>query len=63
MLQTKQKGLQTILVKNLAIKNLLHRNYVLTNSRNIDTTEKFEFPFLLLPMNTSSVSKNYCFGF
>lgn len=55
MLQTKQKGLQTILVKNLAIKNLLHRNYVMTNSRNIDTTEKFEFPFLLLPMNTSSV--------
>lgn len=49
----KQKSLQTILIKNLAVKSLLHRNYTLDKFQN--PNEKFQFPFLLVSLSSNAV--------
>lgn len=71
MLKKKKEALQSLLLKNLAVKNLMNRNYqTLTSEKSYrDLTEKeidiinsfknkehFAFPFLILEIADNAVN-------
>lgn len=73
MLKKKKEALQSLLLKNLAVKNLMNRNYqtLISEKPYRDLTEKeidivnsfknkehFSFPFLILEISDNAVNRN-----